>query len=80
MPSAVKSLQRDFAGKPRTPTSTGNSHVCHFSLHSLCRSAYFAVFLYIASSQRDSQGTVSSTITRHLSFADQITMSGRCFV
>ncbi|XP_052257203.1 uncharacterized protein LOC127862219 isoform X2 [Dreissena polymorpha] len=75
-PSAVKCLQRDFAGKPRSPTSTGNSHVCHpFSLLSLCSSAYFAVLLSIASSQRDSQGTVSSTITRHGFFADQITMS-----
>jgi len=73
---ALNIFHSDCTGNPLAPISTGKSHTRHpFCLHCSCRLEYLALFLSQASSQRDSQGTVSSTITRHLSLSDQITMS-----
>jgi len=59
MPSVLSALQRDCPANPLHPTSMG-SHLARHPLlrHSSTSSAYFVLFL--ASSMRFSQGTVSS--------------------
>ena len=51
MPRELNVVHTDCAGKPRQPTSTGNSHqVCYpRSLHRVCRSMYLAFSIHMRS-------------------------------
>ena len=70
-------VNTDCAGKPRQPTYTGNSQVCHpRSLQRSFRSVYLDFSNSYALWQLYSQGTVSSTMTRRFVAADWMTMSG----
>ena len=67
IPSAPSNVHIDCAANPLAPTSTGNNQVLQpCVVHSLCSSAYLSLFRSCASSQRVSQGTVSSMISSRL--------------
>ena len=64
MPRELNVVHTECAGKPRQPTSTGNSQVCHPRSLRVCRSVYLAFSIHMTVLWHlSSQGTVSSTMT-----------------
>ena len=72
MPRELNVVYTDCARKHRQSTSTGNSQVCYF-FAGLCTCLFFNSY---ALWHLSTQGTVSSTMTRHFVAVDRMTMSG----